>query len=74
MDRSRNRRDEIFWAVCIPNSCGGTDVVDAMSDVLKMTNDPYGMDISVDIRPNMCQVENEQGPFDWIGIPHLVVG
>lgn len=73
LDRSRNRRDEIFWALCVPDSCTPEDVEYALDAELQRLHSASDMDVSVSIDRNMCQTAKPEST-SWLGTGQFLVG
>jgi hypothetical protein len=65
-DRSKHRRDQIFWAVCSPSSCAPGDVAAALGAVVRPLASAFGANASVSVSEIMCEgPERNVGRRDW---------
>ncbi|XP_046394951.1 nose resistant to fluoxetine protein 6-like [Ischnura elegans] len=73
-DRSKHRRDQIFWAVCSPASCSTEDVRAALDAVVRPLARAYGANASVVVDEKLCEGPAlNQGQRDWTPIDCVFV-
>lgn len=74
LDRTKTRRDEIFWSLCIPESCSPQDLKEAMDEALESSRNSLNVDITVKVNEKFCQVGKDGFDFSWIGPGQLALG
>ncbi|KAK6641669.1 hypothetical protein RUM44_013384 [Polyplax serrata] len=75
LDRTKTRRDQIYWAVCIPDSCRPEDLKSAIEEAIRAVHEnSLNVDVTVKVSEKFCQVAGEKFDLSWIGIPQLVMG
>ncbi|XP_071455270.1 nose resistant to fluoxetine protein 6-like [Hetaerina americana] len=65
-DRSKHRRDQIFWAICSPSSCSTEDVRAALGAVVGPLANATGATARITVDEKMCEgPQLPQGLREW---------
>ncbi|CAB3360039.1 Hypothetical predicted protein [Cloeon dipterum] len=71
-DLRKQRRDAIYWGVCVPSVCGAKSVLEGIKNAIKPLQDSFGVNANVELVEKNCKILQSE-TFDTLDISYSLI-